>query len=668
MGSAMAELLLAPARLRGRTEVAGEALGRARARVGAASELVLELVAKAQCEAVAAEATRLAAANAEAVAAAAERRLGELRLEEGERCRNAELDFLRSKFSSEASSSKADRHPDTDRMQEAFAASGELSAVRAELFEEERRLRRLHELVAEREREVAEAASPDERQCFEWYGMLAEDSPEHVAMAMIEADCDGWEQRLHECISPFAFHTNDGRPSGEGVHRLESEIDRIGASERAKRASCAECLHRLAQDGGTWSTAVVELQRAYSVVERMRNSNDGMAADIASCRWRRAGAAVSSLVDTAPLPLRSKEVIVQPNLPKGPRFSAPVLAEWEPKKASLDSDAGIAYMPQAVVADEGAWEAAGREPPKGPDAQGLAFLSNASTQRFRPGKMVSSGFEFSTWGSPADEERLQEGGGQKQLEIDDLTRWAAASFREPLSTALGTPSRPAQQRPASAQASRAPPRNEWVQFDGLRGPPASTGAGPPLPIAARDDGFGGGVGGPPLGASSSRSLPPGSSRRALDPAPASLFRPQRRSGEGGDRGGSRGAKPRRGDWEGFSGRPANSGTGAVSGGGFENDGFSGGTFGGAHGASVGANGGGGGHRRDGDGSGGVHMVGSARSCGELSDSDVASLSSGWGGAGAGSRGSARPPLGTLPSSGSRPLASAFGHDWAGSHR
>merc|ERR1711879_370662 len=96
--------------------------------------------------------------------------------------------------------------------------------------------------------------------------------------------------------------------------------------------------------------------------------------------------------------------------------------------------------------------------PSTPEDRGLGYLCGRSNQRFRPGQAMALGFE-SNWGSGA-----QANGGPNALKAGssgssaypqghvlgpaELASIAAAAFKEPLSSALGTSSKPSQPPPA----------------------------------------------------------------------------------------------------------------------------------------------------------------------------------------------------------------------------
>lgn len=172
--------------------------------------------------------------------------------------------------------------------------------------------------------------------------------------------------------------------------------------------------------------------------------------------------------------MRAKEVVTQPHMPRGPRFSAPAIVRPKPKVVATEEP--LVGMPPAVVADPSAWEAAAREPPRGPRERGLAFLIGASTDRFRPGSAVPSGFGPAEWGASLVEEDPATTAAGRLPAVGELTRRTAAAFREPLSLALGTGPLPPRSAP-DVGPERPRPRAEWVTFEAGRAPPGSAPAG-----------------------------------------------------------------------------------------------------------------------------------------------------------------------------------------------
>lgn len=497
IGEETAELGQIVAQTRERTSVLLKALNCSKVRFDASSEMLLDLVAKVELEFQAVQVARDAALASEKEVAKLRERVDVLNLEEAER-RGGSKGCL--------PSSCNDLEPGS------FPTSTELKLLKADLRDDELLLFDLQQQCAALGCSADHPSScPDERQFFEWYSMLVEDDPEHVAMAIIESECDAWEHRLHELLAPVAFPSSNAE-LGEGVDRLVTEIESIGASERGQKAGCAECLHRLARESTPWSPAISKLREAYDSVEALRTSGDYFAGEIVAVRWKRVGSSPASIVSTPPVPLKAKEVVTQPNLPIGPRFSTPLSSQLPTPAA--DEQAKTA-MPQAVVTDAKEWEIGAQSIPV---EQGLSYLCGTSAQRFRPGTVVSSGFETSLWGDDPPQES-----GKKTVDMNDLTRWASAAFREPLSAALGT-GKGSPRKAKTAQGDRSRPR--WITFDSSPGQQSRQGdAASPnessfLPIS-------------PISASGTHYNSP-IDGRCLDPAPASLFPPKSQRKNAGD--------------------------------------------------------------------------------------------------------------------------------------
>lgn len=456
---------------------------RAQARHLASGERLLELVSQVDRERCLSSRESAEAADEAAEVAALEQRLGVLQLEEGELRREAQLEALRTKLDLEALAARAaeaERHQAETALRAASAASA-LPGLQAAMIAEERRLQELQQRHVKLSEQVSSATPSDELQHYEWCRMLVEDRPEHLALSVVEAESASWEKRLHDALAPLAFR---GPPKSEGLVRLEAELDNIGAVERAKRASCSECLRKLRaqEDDGPWSNVVSELQEAYQVIVKLRSSSDALAGEIASCRWRRTGSdsAAASLLDSSPAPRRM--VVTQPHMPRGPRFHAPALVRPKAKAQPSEQPRSKIAMPSAVITNANDWEAGLQDAPtRSEPPKGLSFLLNDSSERFRPGNQLSNDFGPSFWteenlGTAAAEFEKPLPKTTSQLPSgptkEELARQAAAAFRQPLSAALGASPQPPY-RASSFSGSDQPrfkQRAEWVTFEAS--PPA----------------------------------------------------------------------------------------------------------------------------------------------------------------------------------------------------
>lgn len=407
-----------------------------------------------------------------------EQRLAALQAEENDHRRGAEFELERL----EARALEVERN----ETQPALNAVVQLPALRAEIAAEARQLHGLREHVLAQEREAFQATSLEEQRYFEWGRMLLEDRPDHIALAIVEEDCDAWEHQLHGVISPVAFR-DSGFRRGQGLERLDAELGSIGAAERAKRASCAECFERLV-DEGSWRSVFSEILEAYKFVDNLRGNNDALAGEIAGLRWRRHGSTMPPAggAEAVNNGAAQSTVVTQPNLPPGPRFNAPVLSKPKVQPngpVDDDEERPGTSMPRAVTSDRCDWEASGREGPKRPEEKGIAFLCQGSKQRFKPSLAIpaNSGFD-SVWGSqdaeslwnktPTRESRASSLPATKPVKpamgAGELARLAAAAFKEPLTSSLGTGKLPRSSPLPSPndQTSQLQPRvrTEWVTF------------------------------------------------------------------------------------------------------------------------------------------------------------------------------------------------------------
>jgi len=149
----------------------------------------------------------------------------------------------------------------------------------------------------------------------------------------------------------------------------------------------------------------------------------------------------------------------------------------------------VTGMPKAVLADRQGWEAAAVERPFLSEEQGLAFLCKTTKQRFRPtvSPPANAGFE-TAWG----EEEVSAGPEfhsatlpRSAMSPAELSRLAAAAFKEPLSSAISA-SRPASTAPLfpsrdsrlRLDQERPRARAEWVTFH------EAAAAAPALPSTA----------------------------------------------------------------------------------------------------------------------------------------------------------------------------------------
>lgn len=334
-----------------------------------------------------------------------EQRLGVLRLEEGERRRQAEMCQLRVELDRERLAARA-AEAERSEADAALLVSGRLPGLRAEVVVAEA------ELEQARERARARAANgPDEQRYHEWYCMLLEDRPEHFSLAVIESERDGWEQRLRDLVSPEATSSLQREPRRRGIDRLDAELFDVGvaaAGGERPPPSSEQCLQALSEEG-PWRLVFGELAEAHAFILGLSKRNDALASQISELRWRRANilrgpgtaAASTSLADLDTSQLGA------PHLPRGPRFAAPVMAKppdlarvgvegLESADALAQAKAhGSGPATRRPVADAAEWEAAKLEPLGVDNDRGLAFLCKTSDRRLRPGgaDLAHKGFE-----------------------------------------------------------------------------------------------------------------------------------------------------------------------------------------------------------------------------------------------------------------------------------
>jgi len=309
-------------------------------------------------------------------------------------------------------------------------------------------------------------------------------------------------------VGPAAFGAPGGSCTGvsgvnsQGLERLDSELHGICAKERLQRATSGDSLHRLSEDG-PWRLSFAETYEAFQLVEQLRERNDALAKDLATCRWQRlheflppslsglplvvssadgasfyAGPAACSAFTSSPSPSALAFAVGGSPAPgtmpggssrrplsapcsRGPRFRSPaeLLASKPPMKpcassvasgkvlgwTASDESLASSSMPKAVVSDAKEWEASGRSPPKKEKENGLAYLlgGRGAAERFRPGGAIPAGFGASklcdTPTAPCVEQP-EYPKVRRPKGAAELARQAAAKFAEPLSAALGTPS------------------------------------------------------------------------------------------------------------------------------------------------------------------------------------------------------------------------------------
>lgn len=326
---------------------------------------------------------------------ALEQRLGALRLNEGERRRQAEVSSLRTELDLERLAARA-AEAERSEAEAALSVGGRLPALRAEVFAAEA------ELEQARERARLRATNgPDEQRYHDWYCMLLEDRPEHFSLAVVEAERDGWQQRLYDLVSPEAASSVRRVPRRRGIDRLDAELFDVGvaaAGGERPPPSNEDCLRALSEEG-PWRLVFGELAEAHALILGLATRNDTLASQIADLRWRRAGmnrGPATPVAPTGPANLEPPQ-LGAPHLPRGPRFSAPVLVNPPDfARASMEGLESTDALEQAKahgpgpatrrpVVDAAEWEAAKFEPHVANEDRGLAFLCKTSDRRLKPG-------------------------------------------------------------------------------------------------------------------------------------------------------------------------------------------------------------------------------------------------------------------------------------------
>jgi hypothetical protein len=418
-----------------------------------------------------------------------ERRLGELQLEEGERRRAAELRLVRSELELDSLAAKAAEAERAEAEAVFLGRSGLPQRLRAGIADAELALREAQEEEAKRPPGI------EDQRYLEWYRMLNEDKPEQFALSIMEASCDNWEQSLLDLLSPVAFKS--ALRCAEGLDRLDAELHDFAANDRAQNATSAECLQALSEEG-PWRLVFAELQEAYTLVSQLRARNDSLAGQIAALRWRRSGTSASALptsLPNSPAKLLPKaEPSPLQNLPPGPKFSAPVLPWLVPQnadsKAQEQEETQLKRPPEPTSEPSRPRREVVHQPVLATEEKGIGYLCGRSNQRFRPGMAMHLGFE-SAWGSDAQANMgptMQKAGVLPQqhgrvMGPAELASIAAAAFKEPLSSAVGTSSMPS---PPPRQAAPVKQKcSDWVTFDshGSRDLPATA------PTFPSDSGF-----------------------------------------------------------------------------------------------------------------------------------------------------------------------------------
>mmetsp|Transcript_20437 Transcript_20437/g.37250 ORF Transcript_20437/g.37250 Transcript_20437/m.37250 type:complete len:550 (+) Transcript_20437:120-1769(+) len=381
-----------------------------------------------------------------------EQRLVTLRWEEGERRRKAELLMTQEEVNEQVLIRQAEEL-ERAAPEAAMEIRSQLPALQAEIAAAE------FELMQARDRVHQTAYAPA---YTEWHSMLMEDKPEHVGMAVVEEDCDAYQQLWHETLRQAAQHYA-AKASIQGLDRLNRELHSV--STRAPLTS-AECLEVLCSEG-PWRLVFSELRDAFALLEEQRMANDELAGDLTLLRWRRAGYGQPdpSVVTKTGLFLEARQAaeICASASSGGPRFEAPIAAV-KPSKASQRVQQNVESwpsLPRPVTSDPTEWQATSSVAPVRGEEAGLAFLCKNTGQRFRPGSSTLPGFE-STWGMEEQPESLRRPANSE--EVRDLARFAEEVFKEPLGTYLGNKTS-SRYRPAQYAPTRSWPRADWVTFD-----------------------------------------------------------------------------------------------------------------------------------------------------------------------------------------------------------
>jgi len=319
--------------------------------------------------------------------------------------------------------------------------------------------------------------SPDEQQYFEWYHMLSEDKPAHVALSLVENTSDDVGKKLRQSLSK----TIESIPR-QGLDRLEAELSGISGKE-LRNLSCAQCFTILSES--SLRLVFGDTAEAYALVEDLRCRNDIFAGEVTSLRWRRLG-------------LRPTQALSEPVIPSapsltGPRFEAPPLFQ-----TSGENDLDAPRPAQLVIADAREWETNAREHPSRSEASALSFLVDSSS-RFCP-KTASVRFP-ATWAD--NDAPLTKSHAWNDTEVavkkaptlglSDLAQITADAFKQPLSQALGGKSQRHRRQASPASLLHRPPRSQWVTFD----PPRRSSEA--IPLGSESDRLAAGM--PPLEAS-----------------------------------------------------------------------------------------------------------------------------------------------------------------------
>lgn len=419
-------------------------------RVDAGGREVLEICSQIERLRQHGQANGASVADEEATLTMLERQLGQLQLEEGERRRNAELLQARNELELESLARRAAEAERAEADALFRACAGLPQPLRAELAELELSVEKL------RAKEGGRLPSEEDRQYLEWYRMLIEDKPEHFSLFIMEAECDDWEKQLLELLCPVAFRS--ALRYTHGISRLDAELADVenNAESRGQRATVAECLQSLSEEGA-WRLVFQELREAHDLVMQLRARNDSMAAQISALRWQACGNSAASALP----PSASQDKVVEngsdllPNVASsGPRFAE--LPLWGKHQSG---DAPATLRVPATVASKKQSSPIKREVVHQPypQDQGLSYLAKKSNCRFKPGQVLQIGFESSFGDSKYEAEpRTIAQPTSKANELAEL-------FKEPLSHALGLDKRP----PRTSTPSRSTQKlsTEWVTFN-----------------------------------------------------------------------------------------------------------------------------------------------------------------------------------------------------------
>lgn len=372
-----------------------------------------------------------------------------------------ELELATSELEIDALTRQAE---EAERLEQETREAAEAAIQKLEA--DERALRQDQELDAELAPQKTAAAAVagglqfEDQLCYEWLRMLREDQPWHAGLAIMEAECDSWEARLHDHIAPSAC--SGSNISAEGHHeqlaRLDAELGDLTAAERARRTSCGECLQLLSQNG-PWHSVYSSIHQAYLVTEQLQKSNDLLAGDIAGCCWQQLGARSTFSrsvhqrgVDTRPSNGGGSQASSsEAHLPPGPRFYSPVhlLASHTASSASASTQSWVdeaepSRMPSAVVTNVNEWNRATDISSKADD-HGLSFLVGPiKDKRLRPNVTRPSCLASASWGGfePSEFSRGKESvptarGLALSSPAPNSVELLRQAFKEPLSRAVG---------------------------------------------------------------------------------------------------------------------------------------------------------------------------------------------------------------------------------------